>query len=111
MKGSMCMKKKYEELTNEELTYANQQFNIEQMEQIWEGLEKRLNVSWYTNPKFNSRQMREIRLGLEAGLDVSWYAKPEFDAEQMKKIFWGLVDDYAVLKVCKKIVMKQENEK
>ena len=60
-------------------------FNVAQKNQIKEGIEKNLDISWYANPEFNKDQMVQIRLGLEEKLDVSIYAKTEFNAWQIWK--------------------------
>ena len=61
-----------------------------QLQEIEEGQEKGLDVSYYKNPEFLAIQMREIRLGLEAGVDVSVYADKAYDWFQMKEIRKGL---------------------
>ena len=50
------------------------QYSTDQLQEIEEGQEKGLDVSYYRNPEFLAIQMREIRLGLEAKVDVSVYA-------------------------------------
>ena len=76
------------------------QYSTDQLQEIEEGQEKGLDVSYYQNPEFLAIQMREIRLGLEDGLDVSRYANTAYDWFQMKEIRKGLekklnVDKYA----------------
>ena len=62
------------------------QFNEYQQEEILEGLEKNLDISWYANSKLDKEQMQQIRLGLEDNLDVFLYAKKEFNVWQMEEI-------------------------
>ena len=71
-------------------------FNNLQKEQIYLGLQKRLDISIYAKPEFNKWQMEQIRFGLEKGLDVSVYAKAEFNNEQMRQIRYGLEKDIDV---------------
>ena len=66
------------------------QYSTDQLQEIEEGQEKGLDVSYYQNPEFLAIQMREIRLGLEAGVDVSIYADKAYDWFQMKEIRKGL---------------------
>lgn len=66
------------------------QYSTDQLQEIEEGQEKGLDVSYYRNPEFLAIQMREIRLGLEANVDVSVYADKAYDWFQMKEIRKGL---------------------
>ena len=66
------------------------QYSTDQLQEIEEGQEKGLDVSYYQNPEFLAIQMREIRLGLEEGLKVSLYADTAYDWFQMKEIRKGL---------------------
>ncbi len=70
--------------------FVNAGFSRDQIEEINEGLQKRVNVSIYANKEFMSMQMRQIRLGLEEHLPVEIYAKQEFDWFQMEEIRNGL---------------------
>ena len=65
-------------------------YSTDQLQEIEEGQEKGLDVSYYQNPEFLAIQMREIRLGLETGVDVSVYADKAYDWFQMKEIRKGL---------------------
>jgi len=65
-------------------------FDKGQMEEIRQGLEKGLDVSWYTSVNYDWFQMEEIKKGLERGLDVSSYAKPEISYDRMRQIRKGL---------------------
>ena len=60
------------------------QFNENQKEEIFEGLEDNLDISNYANPEFDLYQMEQIKEGLKANLDVLIYAKTEFDWKQME---------------------------
>lgn len=73
--------------------YALPILKQEQMEEVRIGLEKGLDVSWYNKSEFNCEQMQMIQLGLEEGLDVSVYAKPEYDYKQMSALRFGLVNN------------------
>lgn len=80
------------------------QYSADQLQEIEEGQEKGLDVSYYLNPEFLAIQMREIRLGLEANVDVSVYADIAYDWFQMKEIRKGLerhldVEKYADPKI------------
>lgn len=66
------------------------QYSTDQLQEIEEGQEKGLDVSYYQNPEFLAIQMREIRLGLESKVDVSIYADNAYDWFQMKEIRKGL---------------------
>ena len=66
------------------------QYSTDQLQEIEEGQEKGLDVSYYQNPEFLAIQMREIRLGLESKVDVSIYADKAYDWFQMKEIRKGL---------------------
>ena len=76
--------------------YAKPEFDYQQMVEIRKGLEKGLDVSLYASPEFDFMQMGQIRLGLEKGLDVSVYAKPEFKWTQMAQIRYGLQNNVDV---------------
>ena len=69
------MNKIYNNLSIGNLTKTEwfNQFNEYQQEEILEGLEKNLDISWYANSKLDKEQMQQIRLGLEDNLDVSIY--------------------------------------
>lgn len=66
--------------------YEGMGFDKGQMEEIRQGLEKGLDVSWYTSVNYDWFQMEEIKKGLEHGLDVSVYAKPEISYDRMRQI-------------------------
>lgn len=76
--------------------YALPILKQEQMEEVRMGLKKGLDVSWYNKSEFNCEQMQMIQLGLEKGLDVSVYAKPEYDYKQMSALRFGLVNNVDV---------------
>ncbi len=70
--------------------YESMGFDKGQLEEIRQGIEKGLDVSWYTFVKYDWFQMEEIKKGLERGLDVSVYAKPEISYDRMRQIRKGL---------------------
>ncbi len=70
--------------------YESMGFDKGHMEEIRQGLEKGLDVSWYTSVNYDWFQMEEIKKGLERGLDVSSYAKPEISYDRMRQIRKGL---------------------
>ncbi|MCI8484549.1 MAG: DUF342 domain-containing protein [Lachnospiraceae bacterium] len=70
--------------------YESMGFDKGQMEEIRQGLEKGLDVSWYTSVNYDWFQMDEIKKGLERGLDVAVYAKPEISYDRMRQIRKGL---------------------
>lgn len=76
--------------------YALPILKEEQMKEVRIGLEKGLDVSWYNKSEFNCEQMQMIQLGLEKGLDVSIYAKPEYDYKQMGALRFGLLNNVDV---------------
>ena len=88
------MEKIYNNLNIENLIRTEwfNQFNEEQQDQILDGLEKKLDVSWYAKPEFDEYQMNVIKCGLEGNLNVSIYANPEFSDTQMNQIRFGLLD-------------------
>lgn len=65
-------------------------FDIDQQQEIKEGLQAGLDVSVYAKPEFYAIQMRQIRLGLMAGLPVGIYASDKYDWFQMEEIRLGL---------------------
>ena len=69
-------------------------FSCEALKIIYEGLQKKLDVSWYANPEFNCYQMEEIKSGLEKRLDVSWYARPELLPNKCYKLNWLLKKNF-----------------
>ena len=46
-------------------------FTRDELDEIFKGLEKYLDISIYANKEYNSPQMEQIRLGLEEDLDVN----------------------------------------
>ncbi len=70
--------------------YEAMGFDKGQMEEIRQGLEKGLDVSWYTSVDYDWFQMEEIKKGLERGLAVSVYARPEISYDRMRQIRKGL---------------------
>ncbi len=70
--------------------YEAMGFDKGQMEEIRQGIEKGLDVSWYTSVNYDWFQMEEIKKGLERGLDVSVYARPEISYDRMRQIRKGL---------------------
>ncbi|MEH2941845.1 FapA family protein [Lachnospiraceae bacterium KK002] len=70
--------------------YEAMGFDKGQVEEIRQGLEKGLDVSWYTSVNYDWFQMEEIKKGLERGLDVSVYARPEISYDRMRQIRKGL---------------------
>lgn len=65
-------------------------FDNDQLEECFFGIENNIDITIYATPEFDADQMERIRNGLEAGLDVSIYAKPEFNSWQMDEIIYGL---------------------
>ena len=70
--------------------YADPKYGVAQMGEIRKGLESGVDVSVYADPEYNWWQMNQIREGLESGVDVSWYSDPKYDGEQMFQIREGL---------------------
>ncbi|MCI9447017.1 MAG: DUF342 domain-containing protein [Lachnospiraceae bacterium] len=70
--------------------YESMGFDKGQLEEIRQGIEKGLDVSWYTSVKYDWFQMEEIKKGLERGLDVSVYAKQDISYDRMRQIRKGL---------------------
>ena len=70
--------------------YESMGFDKGQLEEIRQGIEKGLDVSWYTSVKYDWFQMEEIKKGLERGLDVSVYARPDIAYDRMRQIRKGL---------------------
>ena len=66
--------------------YAKDIYDPLQMGEIKAGLISGVDVEQYTNMEYDSLQMYQIREGLEAGLDVSEYADPNISEEEMKEI-------------------------
>lgn len=77
-------------LTEQDLLLSG--YTADQIQEIEEGLQKNLDISFYANPVYLSIQMHQIRLGLEEGLPVEYYAKPYYDWFQMEEIRKGLRD-------------------
>lgn len=71
--------------------YAKPEYDERQMQEIREGLEQKLNVEIYLTPKFTGNQMYEIRVGLENNIDVSIYANPKYSEKEMNKICLSLL--------------------
>ena len=71
-------------------SYINQNFNQDQLFEIFYSIEKGVDISWYDKPQFDYQQMEQIRYGLENNVDVKIYADPEYNHEQMKQIRWRL---------------------
>ncbi len=76
--------------------YESMGFDKGQLEEIRQGVEKGLDVSWYTSVKYDWFQMEEIKKGLERGLDVSVYAREELTYDRMRQIRKGLQDGIPV---------------
>lgn len=70
--------------------YEAMGFDKGQLEEIRQGIEKGLDVSWYTSVKYDWFQMEEIKKGLERGLDVSVYGRPDISYDRMRQIRKGL---------------------
>lgn len=68
--------------------FATCYYDIEQMEQIAEGLKSEVNIELYRSSSFNGPQMEQIRLGMEGDLfdRVHHYAKPHIDQYCMSVI-------------------------
>lgn len=67
-----------------------QEFNEDQLFEIFYSVEKGVDISIYVSPYFNEFQMQQIRFGLIDGVDVTVYLNPEFNEDQMMVIRWGL---------------------
>lgn len=65
-------------------------FTADQISEITEGAQHRVDIAAYADRDFLAIQMRQIRLGLEKGLDVSVYADKAYDWFQMEEIRFGL---------------------
>ena len=50
--------------------YKIEDFNDEQLKEIYMGKLQHLDTNYYFNPNLSEKQMRQIRLGLEDKLDV-----------------------------------------
>lgn len=46
-------------------------FSVEQIQELYLGLESDLNISIYANPEYMPFQMKQLRLGLQDGLNIS----------------------------------------
>lgn len=66
-----------------------QEFNEDQLFEIFYSIEKGVDISIYVSPYFNEFQMQQIRFGLIDEVDVTVYLNPEFDADQMEQIRIG----------------------
>lgn len=89
-------------LTEQDLLLSG--YTTDQIQEIEEGLQENLDISFYTNPVYLSIQMHQIRLGLEEGLSVEYYAKPYYDWFQMEEIRKGLLDRLNVSVYAKPII-------
>ena len=90
-------------------SYADRDFLAIQMRQIRLGLEKGLDVSVYADKAYDWFQMEEIRKGLEDGVQIGLYAFPEIPYDKMQQIRLGLVDglDLSPFKHLEAGVLKQ----
>ena len=70
---------------NVESTGWFNQFGIYQKYEIYDGLERNVDVSIYADTKYTAEQMREILVGLDLDLDVSQYANPKYSSEEMRE--------------------------
>ncbi len=70
-------------------------FTLEQREQIQMGEENGIDVIRYARPEFTADQMKMIRVGLEHGFDVN-YDKPKYSSEIMvilkESYYFGIQD-------------------
>lgn len=64
---------------NKETLILFNQYSPDQQWEIWEGIEKNLDVQKYANPKFTAWQMWKIRDALEEGFDVTALCDPSHD--------------------------------
>ena len=89
--------------------YADRDFLAIQMKQIRLGLEEGLDVSAYADKAYDWFQMEEIRKGLEDGVQIELYAFPELPYDKMQQIRLGLVDglDLSPFKHLEAGVLKQ----
>ncbi len=76
----------------EQESYLNSGFTLDQINEIQEGLELGLDTSVYAKKEFFAIQMRQIRLGQMERLPVEVYASTEYDWFQMEEIRCGLQD-------------------
>lgn len=69
-------------------------FNEYQIDEIYNGLKSDIdinNISKYADPKFNVDQMEEIRQGIKAGVDILKYANPMFHQTTLEAIREDLI--------------------
>lgn len=66
--------------------YESMGFDIGQLNEIRQGLERGLDVEWYADIKYNWLQMAEIRKGLETNLNVSLYAYSDIPYDKMRQM-------------------------
>ena len=67
--------------------------NLNQLIEVRQGLQKKVDVSLYCKKEYASAQMREIRLGLESDIPVIFYLNVAFDWTQMREIRLGLSEN------------------
>lgn len=77
------------------------EFESNALNEIKEGIEQGLDVSYYASPEFDYCQMYQIRLGLRDGIDVSVYAKTEYDSFQMQELRDCLTEGFNVNELLK----------
>lgn len=82
--------KQCEEAGGDALALQQAGFNLNQLEQIRQGLEAGLDVSVYAKPVYSWIDMEEIRKGLQDGIDMTKYRKAGFSTEQKREIRKGI---------------------
>lgn len=80
--------------------YLNYGFDENQLYEIYDGLDKKIDVSIYAKNYYSSSQMEFIKSGLEENIDVTPYLNPEFTEQQMFQIYLGIMNkikiDYSI---------------
>lgn len=64
-----------------------------QAEEIFLGIKKGLDISWYAKTEFDEDQMKQIRFGLEHKLDPTLYAYSDISTDKMEKIIKVLIEE------------------
>lgn len=77
------------------------EFEPNALDEIKQGVEQGLDVSYYASPEFDYCQMYQIRIGLRHDIDVSIYAKPQYDSFQMQELRDCLTEGFDVRELLK----------
>lgn len=71
-------------------------YDKEQLEELYKGIDKGLQIQWYSDRQYDGAQMRQLRLGLEQGIDIRHYANTIYSWDQMDEIRKGLMQKLPV---------------